>query len=73
MNKAERNASVGVTNRSFSGHNGTRQAMAELTEVIYSAKQRQSDSSDGSGIASAWTSSKLCSLTVSRPVYRPDM
>jgi hypothetical protein len=38
MNKAERNASVGVTNRSFSGHNGTRQAMAELTEVIYSAK-----------------------------------
>jgi hypothetical protein len=37
MNKAARNDSVGVTNRSFGGHNGSREAMAELTEVIYSA------------------------------------
>jgi len=37
LNKAARNDSVGVTNRSFGGHNGSRQAMAELTEVIYSA------------------------------------
>jgi len=37
MNKAARNDSVGVTNRSFGGHNGSRQAMAKLTEIIYSA------------------------------------
>jgi len=37
MNNAARNDSVGVTNRSFGRHNGSRRAMAELTEVIYSA------------------------------------
>ena len=31
MNKAARNDSVGVTNRSFGARNGSRQAVAELT------------------------------------------
>lgn len=56
MNKAARNASVCVTNRSFGHHNGSRQAVAGLTDGIYSGTQRQSDRSDGSRITSAWTS-----------------